>query len=62
MAWHFLDRKGYRNQRVLREGIPGWAQRGYPVDGGRAGPIEHRPYPPAVVELEQRLRDPAWGR
>jgi hypothetical protein len=47
---------------VLREGIPGWAQKGYPLEGRRAGAIEHRPYPTAVADLEKRLRDPAWAR
>jgi hypothetical protein len=42
--------------RVLREGIPGWAQKGYPLEGRRIGAtIEHRPYPPIVRELERRF-------
>jgi hypothetical protein len=41
--------------RVLREGIPGWAQKGYPLQGRRVGAIEHRPYPPIVRELERRF-------
>jgi hypothetical protein len=41
--------------KVLREGIPGWAQKGYPIEGRRTGAIEHRPYPPEVLEFERRL-------
>ena len=55
MAYKLLTSKGYRNAKVLKEGIPGWAARGYPVTGRRTGRIEHRPYPPAVLELERRL-------
>ena len=46
--------------RVLREGIPGWAQKGYPLEGRRVGgAIEHRPYPPVVRELERRFPAPS---
>jgi len=55
VAWKFLERKGYRNMKVLREGIPGWHQKGYPVEGRRLGVIEHRPYSAAIRELEQSL-------
>jgi hypothetical protein len=41
--------------KVLREGIPGWAQRKYPMEGRRTGAVEHRPYSLAVREFEQRL-------
>ena len=43
--------------QVLDGGIPGWYRQGYPVAGRRVGAaIEHRPYPPAVLEFERRLR------
>jgi hypothetical protein len=42
--------------RVLREGIPGWQQKGYPIEGKRRAGIEHRAYPEAVRELERRLQ------
>jgi len=41
--------------KVLREGIPGWTQRKYPMEGRRTGAVEHRPYSLAVREFEQRL-------
>ena len=28
---------GWRNQRVLDEGLPGWHEKGYPVEGKAAG-------------------------
>ena len=55
MAYKFLERQGYSNMKVLREGIPGWAQRKYPMEGRRTGAVEHRPYSLAVREFEQRL-------
>lgn len=55
MAYKFLERQGYSNMKVLREGIPGWAQKKYPMEGRRLGAVEHRAYPPAVREFEQRL-------
>jgi 3-mercaptopyruvate sulfurtransferase SseA len=27
---------GWRNQKVLDEGLPGWEQKGYPVAGTKA--------------------------
>jgi 3-mercaptopyruvate sulfurtransferase SseA len=27
---------GWRNHRVLDEGLPGWEQKGYPVEGTKA--------------------------
>lgn len=55
MAYKFLERQGYSNMKVLREGIPGWAQRKYPMEGRRLGAMEHRPYSLAVREFERRL-------
>jgi hypothetical protein len=55
LAYKFLERRGYSNMKVLREGIPGWAQKKYPMEGRRLGAVEHRPYPSAVREFEQRL-------
>ncbi len=55
MAYTFLERKGYRNMKVLKEGIPGWAQKRYPLQGPRTGVIQHRPYPQAVLDFERRL-------
>jgi 3-mercaptopyruvate sulfurtransferase SseA len=28
---------GWRNHRVLEEGLPGWIAKGYPVDGTNPG-------------------------
>ena len=56
LAYKALEQKGYRNMRVLREGIPGWQQKGYPIEGKRRAGIEHRAYPEAVRELERRLQ------
>jgi 3-mercaptopyruvate sulfurtransferase SseA len=28
-----LYQLGWRNQRVLEEGLPGWIAKGYPVEG-----------------------------
>jgi len=28
--------RGWRNQRVLDEGLPGWRERGYPLEGSEA--------------------------
>jgi rhodanese-related sulfurtransferase len=33
LAYHFLHEEGYRNMKVLYEGLPGWIQKGYPVEG-----------------------------
>jgi 3-mercaptopyruvate sulfurtransferase SseA len=55
LAYEFLHRRGYRNMKVLDEGIPGWQRRGFPVTGRRVGRFEHRPYSPAVLEFERRL-------
>ena len=62
LAYKVLEQKGYRNMRVLREGIPGWQQKGYPLEGRRSGAIEHRPYPEAVLDLERRLVGRKGGR
>ena len=32
-ASNVLYALGWRNQRVLEEGLPGWFEKGYPVDG-----------------------------
>jgi rhodanese-related sulfurtransferase len=36
LAYGILYQKGYRNMKVLDEGLPGWVQKGYPVEGTRA--------------------------
>jgi 3-mercaptopyruvate sulfurtransferase SseA len=33
LAYEQLYRAGYRNIHVLNEGLPGWQQRHYPVEG-----------------------------
>lgn len=43
--------------KVLKEGIPGWQQKRYPMEGPRRGEIRHRPYPASVHDLERRLAD-----
>ncbi|MFQ5521175.1 MAG: hypothetical protein ACE5FK_07240 [Candidatus Methylomirabilia bacterium] len=55
MAYEILYRRGYRNMKVLQEGIPGWYRLGYPVNGQRVGSFEHRFYSPAAAVLE------GWG-
>jgi 3-mercaptopyruvate sulfurtransferase SseA len=35
-----LYEMGWRNQRVLDEGLPGWRDKGYPVMGSEARPVE----------------------
>ncbi|MGH2668730.1 MAG: hypothetical protein ACRDH5_06365 [bacterium] len=62
MAYKFLERQGYANMKVLREGIPGWVQKKYPMEGPRAAAVEHRPYPPAVRDFERRLLGSAGVR
>ena len=62
LAYKALERKGYRNMRVLREGIPGWQLKGYPMEGKKKSAIEHRPYPDAVRDLERRLMGRADAR
>jgi 3-mercaptopyruvate sulfurtransferase SseA len=37
LAYQSLHAKGYRNLRVLDEGIPGWIQQGYPTEGTVSG-------------------------
>jgi len=56
-----LKQKGYANMKVLKEGIPGWVQKRYPMEGARVGQIEHRPYPREVRDLERRLDAQARG-
>jgi rhodanese-related sulfurtransferase len=54
LAYKKLYAKGYRNLRVLDEGIPGWVEQGYPTEGWRASddtPVGDRPsyrYPPLL--------------
>jgi rhodanese-related sulfurtransferase len=33
LAYQYLYRHGYRNMQVLEDGIPGWQQRHYPMQG-----------------------------
>jgi rhodanese-related sulfurtransferase len=33
LAYQYLYRLGYRNIRVLKEGLPGWQERHYPIKG-----------------------------
>jgi hypothetical protein len=47
--------------KALREGIPGWAKKKYPMEGLRTGAVGHRPYPAAVHEFERRLLGAAAG-
>ena len=37
MAYQKLYAMGYRNLKVLDEGIPGWVEQGYPTEGWQAG-------------------------
>jgi 3-mercaptopyruvate sulfurtransferase SseA len=37
MAYKKLYAMGYRNLKVLDEGIPGWVEQGYPTEGWQAG-------------------------
>jgi 3-mercaptopyruvate sulfurtransferase SseA len=37
MAYKKLYAVGYRNLKVLDEGIPGWVEQGYPTGGWQAG-------------------------
>jgi 3-mercaptopyruvate sulfurtransferase SseA len=52
LAYKKLYAKGYRNLKVLDEGIPGWVEQGYPTEGWRASddaPVGDRPsyrFPP----------------
>jgi rhodanese-related sulfurtransferase len=32
-ASNILYAQGWRNQKVLDEGLPGWVHKGYPVEG-----------------------------
>jgi 3-mercaptopyruvate sulfurtransferase SseA len=46
LAYKKLFAKGYRNLRVLDEGIPGWVEQGYPTAGWRTSddvPVGHGP-------------------
>jgi hypothetical protein len=47
LAYKKLYAQGYRNLKVLDEGIPGWVELGYPTEGWRAGddsiPVGHAP-------------------
>jgi hypothetical protein len=48
--------------KVLRDGIPGWYQKRYPVEGAPpVGGIQHRPYPQAVEDIERRLNAQVGG-
>jgi len=45
LAYKALSQKGYRNLRVLDEGIPGWIEQGHPTEGTKAeGRFEPHPY------------------
>jgi 3-mercaptopyruvate sulfurtransferase SseA len=45
LAYERLSRLGYRNLRVLDEGIPGWIEQGHPTEGRRvAEPFAPHPY------------------
>jgi len=35
LAYGILYQNGYRNMKVLDEGLPGWIEKGYPVEGTR---------------------------
>ncbi|MDE0356108.1 MAG: hypothetical protein OXK20_10620 [Deltaproteobacteria bacterium] len=32
MAFQILHKQGHRNMKVLYEGMPGWTEKGYPMD------------------------------
>jgi rhodanese-related sulfurtransferase len=38
LAYGILYEKGYRNMKVLDEGIVGWYQKHYPVEGTKIAP------------------------
>ena len=48
MAYKKLYAMGYRNLKVLDEGIPGWMEQGYPTEGWQAG---HGAPPPWHAEI-----------
>jgi 3-mercaptopyruvate sulfurtransferase SseA len=54
LAYKKLYALGYRNLRVLDEGIPGWVEQGYPTEGWRTSddaPVGHGStygYPPLL--------------
>jgi rhodanese-related sulfurtransferase len=35
LAYGILQEKGYRNMKVLDEGIVGWYQKRYPMEGAK---------------------------
>jgi 3-mercaptopyruvate sulfurtransferase SseA len=39
-ASNLLYSLGWRNHLVLDEGLPGWHEKGYPVEGKDAGPTK----------------------
>jgi 3-mercaptopyruvate sulfurtransferase SseA len=54
LAYKKLFAAGYRNLRVLDEGIPGWVEQGYPTEGWRAGndaPLPGHGRPPYYLPL-----------
>jgi len=34
LAYGILYENGYRNMKVLYEGLPGWTSKGYPTESG----------------------------
>ncbi len=46
LAYEALYAKGYRNLRILDEGIPGWIEQGHPTEGAVSGyvPNHERDY------------------
>ena len=32
LAYKILHKQGHRNMKVLYEGLPGWTEKGYPMD------------------------------
>jgi 3-mercaptopyruvate sulfurtransferase SseA len=54
LAYKKLYAKGYRNLKVLDEGIPGWIEQGHPTEGwgaSAAAPFPGHarpPYPPPL--------------
>jgi rhodanese-related sulfurtransferase len=36
LAYGILHTKGFSNMKVLDEGLPGWVEKGYPVEGTKA--------------------------
>jgi len=38
LAYGILHTKGYRDMKVLDEGLPGWVEKRYPLEGTKVKP------------------------